>query len=175
MKEFLLLAASAVAFAGCGGPVARLDKLSRVETAVMTDANSLAPDTQSWARPPLRVNDPDRLAALESFLTKRRGTWRKVSGRPRPTRFQLELLSDERPLYTVWMEPGYLALAEGKRVQETRLSNAETAELLACLGLPADYLTPPEMPKQERVLPAAWSYPAADSSPGDDPAAKAAP
>ena len=143
----LTLTVSAFLLVGCGGPLARLERMSRVQTAVLTDANSLTAETRASARPPVQISDPDRLAALETFLKKRRGAWKKVSGRPRPTRFQLELIGDDRPVYTAWIEPGYLALAEGKVIQETRLSNADTAELLACLGLPPDYLgSPAAMP-----------------------------
>lgn len=170
MKPLLLIAVSAVMI-GCGGRVARLDRMSRVESAVLTDANTLSPDTRSTARPTVQVSDPDRLMALEAFFKKRRGAWRKVSGRPRPARFQLELLGDGEPIYTAWLEPGYLALAEGKEVQETRLSNADTAELLSCLGLPPDYLSPAVSMagSGQSVVAADWSSPVAGtphSTPG---------
>ncbi|MGC1275426.1 MAG: hypothetical protein WBC44_17095 [Planctomycetaceae bacterium] len=161
MKPLLLIAIAALAVIGCGGRIARLDRMSRVESAVLTDANTLAPDTSSTAQPAVHVTDPDRLAALETFLIKRRGAWKKVSGRPRPARFQLELLGEGEPIYTVWIDPGYLALAEGKEVQETRLSNADMAELLSCLGLPADYLSPAASMAGPgpSVVPADWATP----------------
>jgi hypothetical protein len=146
MKQ-ILLAATVCFLVGCGGPVARLGRLSRVESAILTDANALTADTRATARPPIQLSDPDRLAALEKFLKAKRGEWKKVAGTPRATRFQMELVGNDRPLFTVWLEPGYIAMAEGKKIQEARLSNEETAQLLACLGLPPDYLNPgPIMP-----------------------------
>ena len=161
MKPFLVLALSTVALAGCGNRIARLERMSRVETAVLTDANALAKEPHPGARPRIEISDPDRLAALETFLKQRRGAWRKVSGRPRPARFQLELLGQGEPIYTVWLDRGYLALAEGKEIQETRLSNDDAAELLACLGLPANYLAPPPSTSDSgsSVVPADWATP----------------
>ncbi|MBA3315495.1 MAG: hypothetical protein M3552_06460 [Planctomycetota bacterium] len=162
MKPMLMLALAAFALAGCSRPVARLDKLSRVQAAVLTDASGFGGGAQNVARPPIQVTDPDRLAALESFLTSRQSKWKKADGMPRPTRFQLQLIAGDKPLYTVWLEPGYLAMASGKKMQEARLSNADTAELLACLGLPPDYMNPGGMPAHSASHP----MPYAPSAPG---------
>ncbi len=146
MKTLLLPLLAFVVVAGCSRPVARLDKLSRVQAAVLTDANGLGARPQSGASPPVQVTDPDRLAALESFLTSRQHRWKKADGTPRPTRFQLQLIAGDRPLYTIWLEPGYAAMASGKSIHETRLTNAETAELMACLGLPPNFMGPQGVP-----------------------------
>ena len=162
-----------ITVAGCGRQVARLDKLSRVEVAVLTDANALSSSTRSRARPPVQVTDPDRLAALEGFLKKHYSDWKKADGTPRATRFQLELIANDRPLYTIWLEPGYMAVASGKSVKETRLSNADMAELLACLGLPGDYLHGNPMGPGPSVVPAVsppvGALPAGYSAPGYPP------
>jgi hypothetical protein len=142
MKRSVILGLWLLVVLGCGKSVARLDRLSRAQAAILTDANAYAADTRPMARPPVHVTDPDRLAALEKFLDKRQGRWKKADGTPRATRFQLELVGNDRPLYTIWLDPGYMAMANGKKVQEARLSSAETAELLACLGLPPDFLNP---------------------------------
>ena len=177
MKPPFALVSLVLVSVGCGGPVARLDRLSRVEAAVLTDANSFAANTRATARPPVQLNDPDRLAALERFLKSKRGSWKKVEGTPRATRFQLQLIGNDRPMFTVWMEPGYIAMAEGKAIQETRLSNEETAELLACLGLPPDYLNaspvmpgagalPPLVPSHQPTSPQQPMLPASAIEPG---------
>lgn len=143
MKSILAAVALSMLVAGCGGPVVRLNKLGRVRAAVLTDANGFSATTSGTARPPIEVTDPDRLAALDRFLKARGKSWQKLEGAPRATRYQLQLMGDDGPLYTLWLETGYVAMAEGKRLQDTRLTFAETAELLACLGLPPDYLGPP--------------------------------
>lgn len=145
---------------GCGQGIARLDQLSRVQAATLTDATSLGGTPQGGARPPVHITDPDRLAALEEFLKARRMSLKPIKKSPRPTRFQLELTANDRSLYTIWLEPGYLALGAGKSFREARLSNADTAELLACLGLPADYLNPyPGTFNGAPVIPAAYPPP----------------
>lgn len=160
MKTELSLFAILFSVLGCGQGIARLDQLSRVQSAVLTDATSLGGATHGGARPPVQITDPDRLAALEDFLKAHRASLKPSKKSPRPTRFQLELMAIDRPLYTIWLEPGYLALGAGKSFRETRLSNAETAELLACLGLPADYLNPyPGGVAEQPVIPAAYPPP----------------
>ncbi len=162
MKPFLVLMLFAALLVGCGGRITRLERMSRVESAVLTDANALSQETSGNARPTVEISDPDRLVALEKFLKERRKDWQKVEGRPRPARFQLELLGQGRPIYTVWIDRGYLALAEGKEIQEMRLSNNDSAELLACLGLPPDYLAPPPATVSDPssgVVPADWVSP----------------
>jgi hypothetical protein len=170
MKTLLLSVLAFVVVAGCSRPVARMDKLSRVQAAVLTDANGMGAKPQNGASPPVQVTDPDRLAALESFLTSRQHRWKKADGTPRPTRFQLQLIAGDRPLYTIWLEPGYAAMASGKSIHETRLTNAETAELMACLGLPPNFMggegipypmmmppggaSPPHMMPPSQVIPA---------------------
>jgi len=158
MKTLLLPLLIACVVAGCSRPVARMDKLSRVQAAVLTDANGLGASPQGGAVPPIQVTDPDRLAALESFLKSRHSRWKKADGMPRPTRFQLQLIAGDKPLYTIWLEPGYAAMASGKTIHETRLSNAETAELMTCLGLPPDFMGPTGMPSPA-VMPAGAAYP----------------
>jgi hypothetical protein len=152
MKPILMLTLAALALSGCGRPVTRLDKLSRVQAAVLTDANGLG--TGGTGGGAIQITDPDRLAALESFMTSHRVRWKKADGMPRPTRFQLLLIGGDEPLYTFWLEPGYAAMAQGKKIQEARLSNAETAELMACLGLPPDYMGPLGLPAYPGMPPA---------------------
>jgi hypothetical protein len=154
MKTILLPILLLAVITGCSRPVARMDKLSRVQAAVLTDASGMGTSPQSGALPPIEVTDPDRLAALESFLKARHSRWKKADGMPRPTRFQLQLIAGDRPLYTIWLEPGYAAMASGKTIHETRLSNAESAELMACLGLPPNYMGPTGMPYPAAVPPA---------------------
>lgn len=152
----VVLAVAAVSLAGCHRPIARLDQLSRVDAAVLTDASSLGGGANASPGGSIAVTDPDRLAALDQFLTKRQGKWKKVDGKPRPTRFQLELMAGGSPLYTLWLDPGYVMMASGKSVQDARLSNAETAELLSCLGLPSNYLSPggtPAYPAGPQAMP----------------------
>ena len=147
MKRIIGLMAIVLTIAGCGRGIARLDKLDRVQAAVFTDARALAPESPAGVSPPLRITEPDRLIAIQDFLEARESQWQSLDGAPRPTRFQLELMGGSGPLYTLWIEPGYLAMASGNSLQETRLTNAQTAELLACLGLPPGYLNaagPPE-------------------------------
>lgn len=123
---------------GCGGSLARMDRLDRVQVAVLTDANALAGGGKGF--PPVQIADPDRIAAVEAYLKARHDRWEKVGGTPRAMRFQLQLVGDNRPLYTVWFEPGYAqGTAGGKDLREMRLSNADLAELFAALGLPPDY------------------------------------
>jgi hypothetical protein len=160
MKTLVLPCVLLVFVAGCSRPVARMDKLSRVQAAVLTDANGLGATPQGGASPPLQVTDPDRLAALESFLTSRQHRWKKADGMPRPTRFQLQLIAGDQPLYTIWLEPGYAAMASGKTIHETRLSNAETAELMACLGLPPNFMGPVG-PPDPGMMPPGGTYPPA--------------
>lgn len=157
--HFLLLVVPLLAI-GCGQGIARLDQLSRVQAAVLTDATSLGGDANGVARPPVQVTDPDRLLALENFLKARRSSLKATKKSPRPTRFQLELMASDRPLYTIWLEPGYMAVGSGKSFREARLSNAETTELLACLGLPGDYLS--SYPSGSPVTPAAYPPPGYD-------------
>jgi hypothetical protein len=168
MRTLVLSLLLAILMAGCSRPVTRLDKLSRVEAAVLTDANGMGPGARGGAAPPIQVTDPDRLAALESFLTARQSRWKKADGMPRPTRFQLQLIAGDRPLYTIWLEPGYAVMATGKTIHETRLSNTETAELMACLGLPPNYMgpidmmsSPPAVPYAPPAMPHAAVVPAA--------------
>lgn len=140
MKATLTTALLALTLVGCGKTLARLDRPGRTQAVVLTDANSLASATRGGAIPPAQITDPDRVAAVENFLETRRDRWQKVKGTPRAMRFQLQLVGDGRPLYTVWFEPGYAqGTAGGKDLREMRLSNADLAELFAALGLPPDY------------------------------------
>ena len=145
MKSILAAAVLSMLVAGCGGPAVRLSKLGRVRAAVLTDANGFSATASGTARPPVEVTDPDRLAALDRFLKARGKSWQKLEGAPSATRYQLQLMGEDGPLNTLWLETGYVAMAEGNKLQQTRLTYAETAELLACLGLPPDYLGPPSM------------------------------
>lgn len=165
MKTLLLPLLALAMIAGCSRPVARMDKLSRVQAAVLTDASGMGASPQSGALPPIEVTDPDRLAALESFLKARHSRWKKADGMPRPTRFQLQLIAGDRPLYTIWLEPGYAAMASGKTIHETRLSSAESAELMACLGLPPDFMGPTGTP-YPAAMPPAGGYPPQSLPPG---------
>lgn len=139
MKPILAGLVLSVLTAGCGGPVARLEKAGRIQAAVLTDAHGLSGG--AGAIPPVQVTDPDRIAAVEAYLKARHDRWQKSSGTPRPMRFQLQLIGDGRPLYTVWFEPGFAqGTGGGKDLREMRLSNADLAELFGALGLPPDYL-----------------------------------
>ena len=65
------------------------------------------------------------------------------------------------------------ALAEGKKLQEARLSNAETGELLACLGLPPDYLgSHPMTPGSTADVPQWGVIPAGGERPAQSGAAR---
>lgn len=140
MKQLALFLSLLLVAAGCGRGMARLDKMDRVQAAVFTDARAMAPNPPAGVSPPMRITNPDQLIAIQEFLESQKPNWNALNGTPRPTRFQLELTSSGGPLYTLWIEPGYLAMASGKSLVETRLSTAETAQLLACLGLPPGYL-----------------------------------
>src|SRR5688500_15878170 len=104
MKQIAALALLG-AVVGCGGPLARMDRLDRVQAVVLTDANALSGGSSGF--PPIQIADPDRIAAVEAYLKARHDRWQKTSGTPRAMRFQLQLVGDNRPLYTVWFEPGY--------------------------------------------------------------------
>lgn len=136
MRQIALLVAVSALLVGCGRGIAQLDKLDRVQSAVLTDAHALSPATGAAIAPPVQITDPDQLIALQKFMESLQPHWKPLRGTPRPTRYQLELNGGGGPLYTLWIEPGYIAMASGKTLQESRLSNAQTAELLACIGLP---------------------------------------
>jgi len=136
MKQIAIM--TLLGIVGCGGPLARMDRLDRVQTIVLTDANALSGGSSGF--PPIQVTDPDRIAAAESYLKARHDRWRKTSGTPRAMRFQLQFVGDNRPLYTVWFEPGFAqGTAGGKDLREMRLSNADLTELFAALGLPPQH------------------------------------
>ncbi len=165
MKTILLSLLMLGVVTGCSRPVARMSKLSGMQAAVLTDANGMGATPQGGASPPIEVTDPDRLAALESFLKTRQSRWKKADSMPRPTRFQLQLIAGDRPVYTIWLEPGYAAMASGKTILEARLSNADTAELMTCLGLPPDYMGPIGMPYPV-AMPGGGGYPPQQIAPG---------
>ena len=148
MHRFLLLPLLTLALpaaVGCG-PGARpagiaLSELGRVQALEITDAAAFDPKHRHAAFPPARVTDPDRVAGVRSFLEARRGKWERVGTEPRAVRFRVRLLSNDRPVYTLWVEPGYAQLsAGGKDLKGLPLSTAESDELLALLGLPPGVL-----------------------------------
>ena len=132
---------AALPLVGCGPGVrpagVALSELGRVQALEITDAAAFDPRHRHAAFAPSRVTDPDRIAGVRAFLEARREKWERVGGEPRAVRFQVRLLSNERPVYTLWVEPGYAQLsAGGKDLKGLPLSGAESAELIALLGLP---------------------------------------
>jgi hypothetical protein len=134
-------AALVVVVAGCSQPLVHLAQFDQVQQVVITDSLMYGSETRAQARPPVQISHPDQIAAFENFLQENRGKWRVLRGDPRTARFELKLIANGRPLSTFWLENGFLQVHEGgKKVRGMRLSASQTADLLAALGLPPDFL-----------------------------------
>ena len=119
-----------------------MSQLDRVQSIVVTDSLAFGKETRGKALPPVQIYEPDRIAAFQDFLKTRQKRWKKVPGEPSNARFQCELISNHRPIATIWLEAGFVQMTTGdKRLQGMQLSQAETVELLATLGLPTNILT----------------------------------